>query len=88
MSAITELKELEHTRDNLGTSKDYSHRHRVSDDQGLELTFDVPSNDLEKFSSKTELLTQSHRFEVAKSAEIQSWLQYHHRDIMMMRWVL
>ena len=38
-------------------------------------------------------------FEVAKSAEIQSWLryeavtaalrsQYHHRDVMKMRWVL
>ena len=38
------------------TSKDDSHLHRVSDDQGVELTFDVSWNDLEK-SSKTELLT-------------------------------
>ena len=31
------------------TSKDDSHLHRVSDDQGVELTFDVSWNDLEKF---------------------------------------
>ena len=83
--------------ENLETSRDDSHLHSDSDDQGVELTFDVPWNDLEKVSSKTELLTQSHRFatirksaevtlrqldqkgrkefEVAKSAEIQSWLR-------------
>ena len=44
------------------TSKDDSHLHRVSDDQGVELTFDVSWNDLDKFQSKTEFLTQSHRF--------------------------
>ena len=31
------------------TSKDDSPLHRVSDDQGVELTFDVSWNDLEKF---------------------------------------
>ena len=30
------------------TSKDDSHLHRVSDDQGIEITFDVSWNDLEK----------------------------------------
>ena len=67
MSAITEfLKEFQHTlslrvSEHLETtSKDDSHLHRVSDDQGVELTFDVSSNDLE-ISSKTELLTQAHR---------------------------
>ena len=39
------------------TFKDDSHLHRVSDDQGVELTFDVSWNDLERFSSKTEFLT-------------------------------
>ena len=33
------------------TSKDDSHLHRVSDDQGVELTFDVSWNDLEKFQA-------------------------------------
>ena len=102
------------------TSKDDSHLHRVSDDQGVELAFDVLWNDLENFQAKPNSsrnliastirksaevtlrqLDQKGRkeFEVAKSAEIQSWLryeavtaalrsQYHHRDIMKMRWVL
>ena len=101
------------------TSKDGSHLHRVSDDQGVELAFDVSWNDLEnqakpnssrnhiastiRKSAEVSLrqLDQKGRkgFEVAKSAEIQSWLryeavtaalrsQYHHRDIMKMRWVL
>ena len=101
-------------------SKDDSHLHRVSDEQGVELTFDVFWNDLEKFQAKPHSsrnliastirksaevslrqLDQESRkeFEVAKSAEIQNWLryeavtaalrsQYHHRDIMKMRWVL
>ena len=34
------------------TSKDDSHLHRVSDDQGVELTFDVSWNDLENFQAK------------------------------------
>ena len=94
--------------------------HRVSDDQGVELTFDVSWNDLEIFQAKPNAsrnliastirkgagvrlgqLNQKDRkeFEVAKSAEIQSWLryeavtaalrsQYHHLDFMKMRWVL
>ena len=33
------------------TSKDDSHLHRVSDDQGVELTSDVSWNDLEKFQA-------------------------------------
>ena len=92
----------------------------MSEEQGVELTFDVPWGDLEKFQAKPHSsrnliastirrgaevslrqLDQKGRkeFEVAKSAEIQSWLryeavtaalrsQYHHRDIMRMRWVL
>ena len=99
------------------TSKDDSHLHRVSDDQGVELAFDVSWNDLETFqatpNSSRNLIASTVRksaevtlrqldqkgrkeFEVAKSAEIQSWLryeavtaalrsQYHHRDIMKMR---
>ena len=107
--------------ENLKTkSKDDSHLHRVSDDQGIELTFDVSCNDLENFQAKPNSsrnpiastirkgaevslrqLNQKDRkeFEVAKSDEIQSWLrceavtaalrsQYHHFDIMKMRWVL
>ena len=102
------------------TSNDDSHVHRVSDDQGVELTFDVSWNDVDNFQSKPNSsrnliastirqgaevslrqLNQKDReeFEVAKSAEIQSWLryeavtaalrsQYHHLDIMKMRWVL
>ena len=101
------------------TSKDDSHLHRVSDGQGVELTFDVSWNDLEKFQAKPnssrDLIASTIRkcaevtlrqldqkgrkeFEVAKSSEVQSWLryeavtaglksQYHHRDIMKMRWV-
>ena len=128
MSSITELKGLEVTlslrilwvKISKTTSKDDSHLHRVSDDQGVELAFDVSWNDLEKFQAKPNSsrnliastirksaevtlrqLDQKGRkeVEVAKSAEIQSWLryeavtaalrsQYHHRDIRKMRWVL
>ena len=102
------------------TSKNDSHLHRVSDDQGVEFTFDVSWNDLEKCQAKPNSsrnliastirkgaevslsqLNQKDRkeSEVAKSAEVQSWLryeavtaalrsQYHHLDIMKMRWVL
>ena len=102
------------------TSEDDSHLHRVSDDQGVELTFDVSWNDLENFQAKPNssrnLIASTIRkgaevslrqvnqkdrkeFEVAKSAEIQSCLryeavtaalrsQYHHFDIMKVRWVL
>ena len=94
------------------TSQDDSHLRRVTDDQGVELTFDVSWNDLDKFQAKPnssrDLIASTIRksaevtlrqldrdgrkeFEVAKSAEIQSWLryeavtaalrsQYHHRD--------
>ena len=83
--------------ENLKTSsKDDSHLHRVSDDQGVELTFDVSWNDLEIFQAKPNssrhLIASTIRksaevtlrqldqkggkeFEVAKSAEIQSWLR-------------
>ena len=93
---------------------------RVSEEQGVELTFDVPWCDLEKFQAKPHssrnLIASTIRkgaevsqrqldkkarkeFDIAKSVEIQSWLryeavtaalrsQYHHRDIMKMRWVL
>ena len=92
----------------------------MSEEQGVELTFDVPWRDLEKFQAKPHssrnLIASTIRkgaevslrqldkrareeFDIAKSAEIQSWLryeavtaalrsQYHHRDIMNMRWVL
>ena len=102
------------------TSEDDSHLHRVSDDQGVELTLDVSWNDLEKcqakLNSSRNLIASTSRkgaevslrqlnqkdskeFEVAESAEIQSWLrydavtaalrsQYRHLDIMKMRWVL
>ena len=96
------------------TSKDDRHLHRVSDDKGIELTFDVSWNDLEKIRAKRNLIASTSRksteltlrqldqkgrkeFEVAQSAEIQSWLRYeavtaalrshHHRDITKMRWV-
>ena len=57
MSAITELKGLELTLSlrilwvqiSKQRSKDDSQLHRVSNDQGVELTFDVSWNDLEKF---------------------------------------
>ena len=102
------------------TSKDDSHLRRVTDDQGVELTFDASWKNMDKFQAKPnssrDLIASTIRksaevtlrqldwdgrkeFEVAKSAEIQSWLryeavtaalrsQYHHRDIMKMRWVL
>ena len=79
------------------TSKDDSHLHRVSDDQGVELTFDVSWNDLEKIkqnrtthviyliastirkSAEVSLRQLDQKgmkeFEVAKSAENQSWLR-------------
>ena len=125
MSVIMVLKELEHflfyqTKNSGATLKDDSHLHRVSEEQGVELTFDVPWCDLEKFQAKPHssrnLIASTTRkgaevslrqldkearkeFDIAKSAEIQSWLryeavtaasrsQYHHRDIMRMRWVL
>ena len=34
------------------TSRDHSHFHRVSDEQGVELAFDMSWNDLEKFQAK------------------------------------
>ena len=102
------------------TSKDDSHLRRVTDDQGVEVTFDVSWKNLDKFQAKPnssrDLIASTIRqstevtkrqldrdgrkeFEVAKSAEIQSWLryeavtallrsQYQHRDTMKMRWVL
>ena len=126
MSVITVLKELEHylffsnCQNSGATLKDDGHLLRVSEEQGVELTFDVPWCDLEKFQAKPHssrnLIASTIRkgaevslrqldkearkdFDIAKSAEIQSWLryeavtaalrsQYHHRDIMKMRWVL
>ena len=99
------------------TLNDDSHLLRVSEEQGVELTFDVSWRDLEKFQAKPRssrnLIASTIRkgaevslrqldkearkeFDIAKSAEIQSWLryeavtaalrsQYHHRDIMRMR---
>ena len=89
------------------TSKDDSHLHRVSDDQGK---FQAQPNSSRNLIASTirksarvtlRQLDQNGRkeLEVGKSAEIQSWLryeavtaalrsQYHHRDIMKMRWVL
>ena len=95
------------------------HLRRVSDEQGLELSFDMSRKDLVTFATKPDAsrnliastirkrgevkLRQLDRksrteFEVATSAEIQSWLRYeavtaalrlqhHHRDKMKMRWV-
>ena len=102
------------------TLKDDNYLLRVSEEQSVELTFDVHWRDLEKFQAKPHssrnLIASTIRkgaevslrqldkrareeFDIAKSAEIQSWLryeavtaalrsQYHHRDIMKMRWVL
>ena len=112
MSAITELKGLElalSLRKNIKTtSKDDSHLHRVSDDQGVELTVDVSWKDLDIFQAKPNSSRNLIASTIRKGAEVslrqltsefQSWLryetvtaalrsQYHHRDIMKMRWVL
>ena len=123
---ITVLKELEHilfsqiVKNSEATLKDDSHLHRVSEEQGVELKFDVSWCVPEKFQGKPHssrnLIASTIRksaevslrqldkesmkeFDIAKSAEIQSCLryeavttalrsQYHHRDIMRMRWVL
>ena len=85
------------------TSKDDSHWHRVSDDQGVELAFDVSWNDLENFKAKPNssrnLIASTNSQGCRSAAEIQSWLRYEaataalgsqcrHLDIMKMRWVL
>ena len=55
MSVIMVLKELEHflffsnCQISGATLQDDSHLLRVSEEQGVELTFDVPWRDLEKF---------------------------------------
>ena len=70
---------------------------RVSEEQGIELTFDVSWRDLEKFQAKPHssrnLIASTIRkgaevslrqldkearkeFDIAKSAEIQSWFRY------------
>ena len=109
-----------HCQNSEATLKDDSNLHRVSEEQSVELTFEVPWYDLEKFQAKPhssrnliasrirksaevslrQLDKESREdFDIAKSAEIQSWLQYeavtaalrsqyHHRDIMKMRWLL
>ena len=94
------------------TFRDDSHLLRVSEGQGVELTFDVPWCDLEKFQAKPHssrnLIASTIRtgaevtmrqldkearkeFDIAKSAEIQSWLRYEavtaSADIMK-RWML
>ena len=96
------LKELEHflffqTVKNPGaTLKDDSHLLRVSEEQSVELTFDVPWRDLEKFQAKPHssrnLIASTIRkgaevslrqldkeaikeFDIAKSADIQSWIR-------------
>ena len=117
MSVIMALKELEHflffsnCKNSGATLTDDSLLLRVSEEQGVELTFDVPWRDLEKFQAKPHsarnLIASTIRkgaevslrqldkearkeFDIAKSAEIQSWLryeavtaalrsQYHHR---------
>ena len=79
------------------TLKDDSHVLRVSEEQSVELTFDVPWRGLEKFQAKPDssrnLIASTIRkgaevslrqldkdarkeFDIAKSAEIQSWLRY------------
>ena len=129
MSIIMAPKELGHTLFSLSAvdcqqTESRSERdgllRRVSDEQGVELSFDVPWKDFVTFATKPHssryLIASTirksgevnlHRldresrkeFDVAKSAEIQNWLrydavtaalrsQYHHRDIMKMRWAL
>ena len=52
------------------TSKDDSHLHRVSDDQGVELTFDVSWNDLENFQAKPNSSRNLIASTILKSAEV------------------
>ena len=52
------------------TSKDDSHLHRVSDDQGVELTFDVSWNDLDKFQAKPNSSRNLIASTIRKSAEV------------------
>ena len=52
------------------TSKDDSHLHRVSDDQGVELTFDVSWNDLEKFQAKPNSSRNLIASTIRKSVEV------------------
>ena len=122
---ITVLKELEHILlsqifKNLKQLSRTTVICIVSEEQCVELTFDVSWCDPEKFQAKPhssriliastirknaevslrQLLKESREeFDIAKSAEIQSWLRYeavtaalrskyHHRNIMKMRWVL
>ena len=95
MSVIMVLKELEHflffsnCKNSGATLTDDSHLLRVSEEQGVELTFDVPWRDLEKFQAKPHssrnLIASTIRkgaevslrqLDIAKSAEIQRWLRY------------
>ena len=52
------------------TSKYDSHLHRVSDDQGVELTFDVSWNDLDKFQAKPNSSRNLIASTIRKSAEV------------------
>ena len=52
------------------TSKDDSHWRRVTDDQGVELTFDVSWNDLEKFQAKPNSSRNLIASTIRKSAEV------------------
>ena len=52
------------------TSKDDSHLHRVSDDQGVELTFDVSWKDLENFQAKLNSSRNLIASTIRKSAEV------------------
>ena len=52
------------------TSKDDSHLHRVSDNQGVELTFDVSWNDLEKCQAKLNSSRNLIASTIRKSAEV------------------
>ena len=120
VGAYTVFSSVSNCNTSESTSRDDSHLHRVSDEQGVEFAFDTSWNNLEKFQAKPyssrnliastirksakvclrELDQESRKeFGVANSAEIQSWLryeavtaalrlQYHHRDVMKMRWVL
>ena len=78
MSAITELYGLELTlslrilwvKISKQESKNDSHQHRVSDNQGVELTFDVSRNDLEKFQAKPNSSRNLIASTIRKSAEV------------------
>ena len=77
MSVITVLKELEHfsvffktVKTLVQTLKDDSHLLRVSEEQGVEVTFDVPWRDLEKFQAKPQCSRKLIASTIRKGAEV------------------